>query len=674
MNKFINRELSWLAFNTRVIEEAEDPTNPLLERLRFVSIVSSNLDEFYMIRVGSLWDQQEAGLVLADPSGLTPMQQIKAINEHVHIMYKRQYNAYFQLLDTLKKKKVYFFRYRELNKEQRAFAETYYREMVYPVLTPIVVDQSRPFPLIQNKSLNVGLLLQSAKGKDRYLFATVQTPSVLPRYIELPSVDGERCYILLEKIIKEHIQELFNNHEILAYGHFRITRNADLGYDEEEAEDLLATIQEALKMRKWGKVVRLEVQSDMDLRLLSILQERLEIDDTETFRVLHSIDLTFLMRFVRKIHMPEEQFPVFVQHQAMSYRDSDGFFKKLRKKDVLLHHPYDSFMPVVDLVRFAAQDEHVLAIKMTLYRVSGNSPVIEFLAAAAERGKQVTVLVELKARFDEESNILWAKKLEKAGAHVIYGLVGLKTHSKLALVVRKEGDSIERYVHLSTGNYNDVTAQLYVDLGLMTSHPDIGEDVTDIFNSLSGYTKFNHLKCIATAPRDLRDQFNLLVDNEIEHANQKKLASIEMKVNSLIDEDVIEKLYEASQAGVRIKLLVRGICGLLPGKKGLSENIEVYSIVGRFLEHSRIFKFGNDGKPLYFLSSADLMRRNLDRRVEAFFPILDKKVKERLEKILMLHFADNVKCRVLGSDGIYHRKPKSQESINSQQLFIENYI
>lgn len=674
MNKYINRELSWLAFNSRVVEEAEDQESPLLERLKFISIVSSNLDEFYMIRVGSLWDQVEAGIKIEDPSGMNPLKQIEVINKKVHEMYTRQYNAYFQLLDDLKKKQVRFYRYRELNKEQKAFAERYYKEMVYPVLTPLVVDQSRPFPLIQNKTLNVGLLLQSQKHRDKYLFATVQTPSVLPRYIEVPSSDGKHCFILLEKIIKEHLNELFDNHKILAYGHYRITRNADLGYDEEEAEDLLATIQETLKMRKWGKVVRLEVQSDMDIRLLRILQERLEVSVRETFRVLHSIDLTFLMKFVQEVPLQGESYKPFTSHQAMTYKDASSFFKKVRKKDVLLHHPYDSFTPVIDMVRYAASDSNVLAIKMTLYRVSGNSPIIEALATAAENGKQVTVLVELKARFDEESNIIWAKKLEKAGAHVIYGLVGLKTHCKLLLVVRKEHDTIERYVHLSTGNYNDVTARLYVDLGLMTSNKKIGEDVSAIFNSLSGYTKVNHLQCMATAPDNLRSKFYQLIDKEIENAKKGLPASIEVKINSLIDEEITEKLYEASKAGVKIRLMVRGICGLLPGKKGLSENIEVNSIVGRFLEHSRIFKFGNGGDPLYFLSSADWMRRNLDRRVETLFPILENKAKERLERILALHFADNVKCRVLGDDGIYRRKTQGAESINSQEIFLEQSI
>ncbi len=674
MNKYINRELSWLAFNSRVVEEAEDVDNPLLERLKFVSIVSSNLDEFYMIRVGSLWDQHEAGFEIADSSGMKPQEQIQAINENVHKMYTRQYNAYFQLLDALKEKQVRFYRYRELNEEQKSFAERYYKEMVFPVLTPMVVDQSRPFPLIQNKTLNVGLLLQSRKHKDKYLFANVQTPSVLPRYIEVPSSDGNRCFILLEKVIKEHLDELFDNHKILTYGHYRITRNADLGYDEEEAEDLLATIQETLKMRKWGKAVRLEVQADVDQRLLRILQERLEVSDHETFRVLHSIDLTFLMKFVREVPLQAESYEDFTPHQVLTYKDSSSFFKKLRKKDLLLHHPYDSFTPVIDMVRFAASDQNVLAIKMTLYRVSGNSPIIEALATAAENGKQVTVLVELKARFDEESNILWAKKLEKAGAHVIYGLVGLKTHCKLLLVVRKEHDTIERYVHMSTGNYNDVTAQLYVDLGLMTNNKQIGEDVSAIFNSLSGYAKVDNLQCMATAPDGMRKKYYQLIDVEIENAKKGELASIEAKLNSLIDAEIIEKLYEASQAGVKIRLLVRGICGLLPGKEGLSENIEVYSIVGRFLEHSRIFKFSNGGDPLYFLSSADWMRRNLDRRVETLFPILEKKAKERLDRILSLHFADNVKCRVLGEDGIYRQKPQGAEAVDSQKIFVEQSI
>lgn len=671
MDTFFNRELSWLAFNTRVIEEAEDTSNPLLERLKFVSIVSSNLDEFYMIRVGSLWDQIKGGVDYPDAAGLTPMQQIEKINRAVHEMYRRQYAAYFSLLDRLREESIRFHRYLELDGDQRDHAERYYRETVYPVLTPIVVDQSRPFPLIQNKSLNVGVLLENPRTGGGPLFATVQVPSVLPRYIGVPSADGTQSFIVLEKIIKEHLGELFDSHRILTYGHYRITRNADLGYDEEEAEDLLAVIQETLKQRKWGKVVRLEVQADMDERLRGTLRSHLEVTEREVFGVVHSIDLTFLSRFVREISRDSMLYAPFKPAHPFQYKDAQSFFRKLQKRDILLHHPYDSFRPVLDMVRFAASDERVLAIKMTLYRVSGQSPVIEALAQAAERGKQVTVLVELKARFDEESNIHWAKKLEKAGAHVIYGLVGLKTHCKLLLVVRQEKQRIARYVHLSTGNYNDETAQLYVDLGLMTGSKAIGEDVTAIFNSLSGYTRLTSLRELVVAPHNLREWLYGQIDREIEAARQGQEAHITAKINSLIDDGVIEKLYEASAAGVRIELLVRGICGLRPGVPGLSENIMVRSIVGRFLEHSRIFRFANRGEPLYYLSSADLMRRNLDRRFEVTFPVRDGPIRDQLERILQLYFSDNVKSRELLPDGRYVRCPSGDDArINSQEEFI----
>lgn len=670
MKRLINRELSWLAFNERVLEEAEDKDKPLLEGLRFISIVSSNLDEFYMIRVGSLWDQLEANFHSKDPSGMRPLEQIEAINQRVHSMVQRQYKAYFFLMDRLREKGIYSLRYKELSPDQVDFARDYYRQMVYPVLTPLVVDASRPFPLLQNKSLNVGLLLQPPDEPGRQVFATVQVPSVLPRLVKLPSPAGKEAYILLEKIIKEHLEELFSGHKILTYGHFRITRNADLGYDEEEAEDLLATIEEALKQRKWGKVVRLEVQADMDPALLSVLQERLEVKDRETFFIVHSIDPTFLPAFVDQLRLAGGHYPPFKPHRAIHYKGAKDFFKKLRHQDVLLHHPYDDFRPVLDMVRFAATDDKVLAIKMTLYRVSGNSPIIAALAQAAERGKQVTVLVELKARFDEESNIHWAKKLEKAGAHVIYGMVGLKTHSKLLMVIRREKDRIRPYLHLSTGNYNDETARLYDDLGLMTTHEKLAQDVTDIFNSLSSYSRIHDLRAMAVAPQGLRTFFVDQIDQEIDRARRGEKGLIEAKMNSLIDKDMIEKLYEASRAGVTIRLLVRGICGLIPGKKGLSENIEVRSIVGRFLEHSRIYKFGWDN-PRYYLSSADWMRRNLDRRIETLFPILDDPVILRLEEILRLHFADNVKSRILGEDGSYRPSIQGQAAVDSQARFLE---
>jgi len=671
MEKYLNRELSWLEFNQRVMEESEDLDNPLLERLKFTSIVSSNLDEFFMIRVGSLWDQIKAGVTQPDPSGLTPRDQIAAIHRITHQLVEKQYRAYFTLLDELEEQGVVLLRFRELTEEQKRFADRYYQEVVYPVLTPIVVDQSRPFPLIQNKSLNTGLLLQNPRQKGKYLFATVQVPSVLPRYLEVPALDGTRAFILLEKIIKEHLEELFDSHEILAYGHYRITRNADLGYDEEEAEDLLATIQEALKMRKWGRVVRLEVQADMDDRLLEILQDHLEVDDEEVYRVVHSIDLTFLMRFIQDNRMPAHQYPPFEPHWPVRYKDREDLLRKIGKRDILLHHPYDSFRPVMDLVKQAARDPGVLAIKMTLYRLSGHSPIIEDLAAAAENGKQVTVLVELKARFDEENNIVWAKKLEKAGAHVIYGLVGLKTHCKLLLIVRQEKQKIRRYVHLSTGNYNDVTARLYVDLGLFTADPRIGEDATAVFNMLSGYSRLKGLNHLMVAPEHLKTRFLELVDREIENARAGLPSGIRIKVNSLIDEEVIDRLYEASGAGVSIDLLVRGICGLRPGIPGLSENIRVYSIVGRFLEHSRIFRFENAGNPEIFLASADLMRRNLERRVEIMFPLLDERIRRQVDRILTAHFADTVKCRILQPDGSYIRNG-SDGAFDSQQYFIEN--
>lgn len=667
---FINRELSWIEFNKRVLEEAQDTSNPLFERLKFESIVSSNLDEFFMIRVGSLSDQISAGFNKPDASGLTPIEQMNKISIHVHKLVHDQLNCYNRSLKlALKKQNICFFKAGNLNKQQHEYVEDYYLKNIYPVLTPMIVDNSRPFPLILNRSLNIALLLKKNENIDEYTFATIQVPSVLERIVEIPSNVG-KSFVFLEDIIKMNLCSLFSNHKIIASSCYRITRNADLTLDEEGAEDLLEAIEESLKQRKWGNEVRLEFEIGIDKRLLHILEKELEISKDQEYKISGPIDLTFLMKLTKEAgynHLTYAPMKPQIPHEFL---ETKNVFEAISKKDILLHHPYESFDPIINLVKQAAVDSNVLAIKQTLYRVSGNSPIIEALINAAEQGKQVTVLVELKARFDEENNILWAKRLEKAGCHVIYGLVGLKTHCKILLVVRKESDEIKRYVHLGTGNYNDVTAKLYTDLGLFTTNPYIGSDASAIFNMLSGHSHPTDLYKLSLAPLNLRERFLYMISQETENASMGKPAKIIAKMNSLVDTKIIKALYKASSAGVKINLIVRGICCLRPGIPGISENISVRSIVGRFLEHSRIYYFYNDGDETIYLSSADWMNRNLDRRVELLFPVEDKDAITKVKEILAVSLSDTIKARILKTDGSYTRIDKrGKENINSQQVF-----
>ncbi|AZV55808.1 RNA degradosome polyphosphate kinase [Clostridium sp. AWRP] len=667
---FINRELSWIEFNKRVLEEAQDTSNPLFERLKFESIVSSNLDEFFMIRVGSLSDQISAGFNKPDASGLTPIEQMNKISIHVHKLVYEQLNCYNRSLKlALKKQNICFFKAKNLNKQQHEYVEDYYLKNIYPVLTPMVVDNSRPFPLILNRSLNIAVLLKKSEGINEYTFATIQVPSVLERIIEIPSNVG-KAFIFLEDIIKMNLCSLFSNHKIITSSCYRITRNADLTLDEEGAEDLLEAIEESLKQRKWGNEVRLEFEIGIDKRLLHILEKELEISKDQEYKISGPIDLTFLSKLTEKLGYSHLTYDPMEPQIAPEYLKTNDIFKAISKKDILLHHPYESFDPIINLVKQAAVDPNVLAIKQTLYRVSGNSPIIESLINAAEQGKQVTVLVELKARFDEENNILWAKRLEKAGCHVIYGLVGLKTHCKILLVVRKESDEIKRYVHLGTGNYNDVTAKLYTDLGLFTTNPYIGSDASTIFNMLSGHSHPTDLYKLSLAPLNLRERFLYMISQETENASMGKPAKIIAKMNSLVDTKIIKALYKASSAGVKINLIVRGICCLRPGIPGISENISVKSIVGRFLEHSRIYYFYNDGDETIYLSSADWMNRNLDRRVELLFPVEDEDAITKVKEILAVSLSDTIKTRILNMDGSYTRiDRRGKDSINSQKFF-----
>lgn len=681
---YVNRELSWLEFNYRVLSEARDKNLPLFERLKFLSITASNLDEFFMVRVASLRDMVHAKYEKEDIAGMKPKEQLDRIAEKTHELVNLQYSTYNRsLLPALKAQGLRIISgHEELTKEQGKFVDQYFLENVYPVLTPMAVDSSRPFPLVRNKSLNIAALLQKKKGGGGELdFAMVQVPSGLPRFIELPVTaekEGRelRNVILLEQMIERNMQSLFLNYDILAYHPFRIMRNADLTIDEEEAEDLLEEIEKQLKKRQWGEVIRLEVEEKIDKRLLKILRKELDVNPEDIFEIGGPLDLTFLMKLYGSLEgFDNLKAPGYTPQPVPAFMNDEDIFANIRKGDILLHHPYQTFDPVVNFVRTAAADPDVLAIKQTLYRVSGNSPIVAALAAAADNGKQVSVLVELKARFDEENNINWAKKLEKAGCHVIYGLVGLKTHSKITLVVRREEDGIRRYVHLGTGNYNDSTAKLYTDCGLMTCNPLIGQDATAVFNMLSGYSEPPSWNKLAVAPLWLRKHFLRLIRRETEFAKNGRTAKITAKMNSLCDKEIIAALYEASCAGVEIQLIIRGICCLKAGVPGLSERIFVRSIVGTFLEHSRIFYFENGGNPLLFMGSADWMPRNLDKRVEIVFPVEDEALKEEVLHILEVELEDNVKAHILQPDGSYEKPDKrGKVLVNSQKQFCEEAV
>ena len=681
---YVNRELSWLEFNYRVLSEARDKTLPLFERLKFLSITASNLDEFFMVRVASLRDMIHAKYTKPDIAGLKPEEQLEKISVKTHELVNVQYSTYNRsLLPALRAQGLNVIEDHEsLTKEQGKFVDQYFADNVYPGLTPMAFDSSRPFPLVRNKSLNIAALLKKKKDSDGELdFAMVQVPSGLSRVVELPVTAGKngkemRNVILLEEIIERNMQTLFLNYDILAAHPFRIMRNADLTIDEEEAEDLLEEIEKQLKKRQWGEVIRLEVEEKADKRLLKILKHELDVSAQDIFEIGGPLDLTVLMKMYGGLDgFDDLKAPAYTPQPVPALMNEEDIFSNIRKGDILLHHPYQTFDPVVEFVRTAAKDPDVLAIKQTLYRVSGHSPIIAALAAAADNGKQVSVLVELKARFDEENNINWAKMLEKAGCHVIYGLVGLKTHSKITLVVRREEDGIRRYVHLGTGNYNDSTAKLYTDCGLMTCNPLIGEDATAVFNMLSGYSEPPSWNKLAVAPLWLRKHFLRLIRREIAYAKAGREAAIIAKMNSLCDKEVIAALYEASCAGVQIQLIIRGICCLKAGIPGLSENIQVRSIVGNFLEHSRIFYFENGGSCQLYMGSADWMPRNLDKRVEIVFPVEDEKLKEEVFHILEVELEDNVKAHLLQPDGTYEKPDKRGKiQINSQRQFCEEAI
>lgn len=678
-----NRELSWLAFNERVLEEAEDVNNPLLERLKFLAIFSSNLDEFFMVRVAGLQDQVRAGFHKPEnKSGLTPKEQLAKIAERTQALVRRQTEVYRHLIyDLLPQHNVHIADIKDLNSKQKAFVNEMFAETIFPVLTPVAVDAYRPFPTLFGKTLNLLVLLEQDETdlENREKVAIVQVPSVLDRYIKVPSADGETVIVLLEDVIVAHIEKLFYGYSVKSAQAFRLTRNADLTIHEEGARDLLVEIEKELKKRKWGVGSRLEVrEGEMSEEVLKYLLDEFEIEETDVFHIDGPLDLTFMFSFVKGISVGREhlEYESFIPQPPLDLQSDENIFEKALQQDIFFHHPYESFAPIVDFISEAAVNPNVLAIKQTLYRVSGNSPIIQALKFAAENGKQVTVLVELKARFDEENNVHWAKQLEQAGCLVIYGMNNLKTHSKITLVVSRRNGKIERFVHLGTGNYNDATAKIYTDMGIITTDKEFGIDATNFFNYLSGYTEkptFNHL---VVAPFDIRDEFIKLMDEEI--ACHKKYGNgfIRAKMNSLTDKDLMMKLYEASIAGVKVELIIRGICCLRPGVPGISENITVTSIVGRFLEHSRIYWFHHNGENKVYLSSADMMTRNMIKRVEILFPVYASEAKARIIDIMNKQLEDTAKARIQDSNGKYHYKEfdRSEDPINSQEIFLKESL
>lgn len=681
---FINRELSLLAFQRRVLEEAQDESNPLLEKFKFLSILGSNLDEFFMVRVAGLKRQLESGAAPPLPDGMTPAQQLAAIRSEVSNLLAVSYECLSKhLLPALKESGVQILDLENLNAKQKAKAKEFFTQTVFPVLTPLAFDPGRPFPHISNLSLNLAVIIRDHEGNER--FARIKIPDTLPQLVPLDVLSSiparkavlSNCknFIWLEDLIASNLQDLFPGMEVLDAHPFHITRNAELAIQELEAADLLETTEEGLRQRRFGDVVRLTVNYAMPPGILQILVNNLEIDPEDVYHVEGMISLNRL-RFIGSLNNPELKYSSFIPVVPSNlYADNNEFdlFAAIRQKDILLHHPYDSFQPVVDFLRAAARDPDVLAIKITLYRAGRNSPVVEALLDAMANEKQVAALVELKARFDEESNIEWAKALEAEGVHVVYGLLGLKVHAKVALVVRREGDMIRRYVHLGTGNYNPVTAHLYTDIGMFTCDEEIGADVTDLFNYLTGYSAKTDYKKLAVAPINLRNRLESLIRREIRHQQHGERGHLIFKMNSLVDAEIIQLLYEASQQGVQVDLLVRGICCLRPGLKGVSDNIRVISILGRFLEHSRIYYFRNAGKEEILLGSADMMPRNLNRRVEVLFPLEDQRLIRQLrDEVLHIYLSDRVKAREMKSDGSYIRmqaKP-SERSINAQAEFI----
>jgi len=656
---YFNRELSWLEFNGRVLEEAADATNPLLERLKFAAIFSSNLDEFFEVRVAGLQQQLYAGIEPQDygADGLDPTEQLARIEARVHALVAEQHRLLdSEILPGLAAAGIQRVALDALEPAEREYVDRLFAREIYPVLTPLAIDPGHPFPHVHNKSLNIVLLVENADSGQQ-LYGVVQVPALLDRVVALPGGGAERLrFVLLEEVIAAHLDDLFGGFKVLAHTVFRVTRNTDLAINEDEAEDLLQTIEETLRQRILGEAVRLEIRASGDARFAQMLMGALDLRERDVYRVNGPVDLTALMALHRGEGFRTLRDEPLVPRPSPAFASGENLFDVIRGQDVLVHHPYESFGPVLDFIERAADDPQVLAIKQTLYRTSGASPIISALARAAQNGKQVTALVELKARYDEENNIVWARELEQAGVHVVYGIVGLKTHCKAALVVRREQRELRRYVHLSTGNYNPTTARIYTDLGLFTANPDFGDDVSEMFNLLTGYSQRRRWRKLVVAPVELRERVIALIERERGHAEAGKPARIIVKMNALVEESVIDALYRASQAGVEIDLIIRGTCCLRAGLPGVSERIRVTSIVDRFLEHSRVFYFSNAGNPEVFLASADWMPRNFFRRIEVMFPVEDAQLKARIcERILPTILSDTVKARVQNPDGSYRR-------------------
>ncbi len=671
---YINRELSWLEFNQRVMAEAFDDRNPLLERVRFLSITAHNLDEFFMVRVSGLKQQVAAGVNTTTPDGMSAAEQLAYIDTRCRQMLDDSAKCFDDVLKPLlERERLAVRNWAELSDHDRAHLSDYFREIIYPVLTPLAVDPAHPFPYISNLSLSLAVTVRDPENFDD-LFARVKVPNLLPRFVRLPASDET---VPLEQLIAAHLEMLFPGMEIVEHHAFRVVRDADFEIEEDEAEDLLLEIEAGVRSRRFRSVVRLSVSPGMPTRIRELLMRELEVTPKDVFEVrglLGHADLGDLL----EVDRPDLVFPPWTPQPAPELVDSDGepvdFFALMRNKDILLHHPYESFDSSVEqFIMQAVDDPNVLAIKSTLYRTTSESRLMRGLVRAAEAGKQIVAVVEIKARFDEERNIHWARQLEASGAHVAYGLVGLKTHCKAILVVRQEGDHIQRYVHIGTGNYNSTTARLYEDLGLLSTNPQLGADLTDLFNFLTGYSRQRKFRKIVAAPYSLRDGLTSRIDREIQHAKEGAEARIRIKDNSLLDAEMIAKMYEASQAGVRVDLVIRGICSIRPGVPKISENVTVRSIIGRFLEHSRIYAFDNNGKPEYLIGSADLMPRNLDRRVEVLAPVMDPELQDRLDAILERDLHDVRQGWILHSDGSWTRAIDSKEP-GSQQLFMQEAI
>jgi polyphosphate kinase len=676
---FINRELSWLEFNQRVLDEALDAATPLLERLKFFCIASSNLDEFFEVRVAGLKQAIESELTERSVDGLTASETFAAVTKRVRRMVDQQYRCWREeLRPALLKQGIGFLPMRELKAFDLAYVDKFYREQVRLVLTPLGIDPSHPFPQLLNKSLNMIVELEvEHRGQTEWRMAVVQIPRVLPRLVRLPGPDSRREYVFLGDLIGANLPDLFAGAKIKGWWRFRVTRNSELYIDEEDVANLLHAVEDELHNRRKGAAVRLEVERDCPPEIRRRLLEHLQLSEDDLYAIDGPINPTRLMTIYEGDHSPELRDPPFVAPVAPALREQEDIFAAIRERDVLLHHPYESFESVIHFLQEAAADPRVLAIKQTLYRTGGDPRVVGALMAAVRNGKQVTAVVELKARFDEANNIQWARKLEEAGVHVVYGLVGYKIHGKITLVVRRDADRIRRYVHLSTGNYNAATAKVYTDVGLLTCRGDYGEDATNLFNLLTGISQFQGMRRFVVAPFDLHRRMLELIDREARHAGKGLPARIIARMNSLVDDEIIRALYRASQAGVSIDLIVRGICCLRPQLKGISENIRVRSIVDRFLEHPRIFYFENACKPEVFLGSADWMPRNFFRRIEVVFPVEDGVLRDRIiGEVLALPLADNVKARLLRADGSYHRPTlkKSEVPVRSQVEFMQRSL